>query len=640
MRRVVVALAVLAALTGAAAARAGSLQAQRELADRFAPVVELVEQQHECGRGEPYRPIDIDTILGDDTVALRGPWSGANLVAVGPTAAMLGRGLFDYHLDFPGNPLDAGCGYEQWQQAIMGSTRPTVYAHVATQRGYPHRLALQYWFFYVFNDFGNPHEGDWEMIQLDFDAADAGQAIAEKPTDVGYSQHEGAERAEWGDEKLDVVDGTHPVVFVADGSHANFYDSALFVGRAAEEGVGCDDTRGPHTTLIPAVRTIPAAPAAARAAYPWIAFLGRWGELRPAFFNGPTGPNLKLQWAEPFTWSQGWRERSYAIPAGGVIGTNATDFFCQAVTRGSNALRRFANQPSLVLGVIVVLVALIGWLASKTRWRPTAPLRVVRRRSWGQMVTASWRMYARRPLVFTGIGLLTIPISIVLTLVQSAILHVSSFLGLAQGGEGGGDRALLVLAIGVFFSLFGLCLVQAASARAMVEIDAGRPVGMLRAYRLALDRVGPLLRALVIAVPVVALLTLSLYLIPIAVVFAVRWALFVPCAELGGAGGYAALRRSAALVSRRWPTVLSLVVVTAFVVLLSGPVLGGVLLLATGASFALVNAVAGLVYALAMPLVGITTTYVYFDVVTREHLAPAEQRADELPAEFALPDPR
>lgn len=122
MRRVVVAVAAVAALTGATAAHVGSQRAQRALAERFAPVVELVEQQHECGPGEPYRPIDIDTILDNDTVALRGPWSGASLVAVGPTAAMLGRGLFDYHLDFPGNPLDAGCGYEQWQQAIMGST--------------------------------------------------------------------------------------------------------------------------------------------------------------------------------------------------------------------------------------------------------------------------------------------------------------------------------------------------------------------------------------------------------------------------------------------------------------------------------------------------------------------------------------
>ena len=40
----------------------------------------------------------------------------------------------------------------------------------------PGRLALQYWLFYAFNDWNNLHEGDWEMIQLDFDAATAHQA--------------------------------------------------------------------------------------------------------------------------------------------------------------------------------------------------------------------------------------------------------------------------------------------------------------------------------------------------------------------------------------------------------------------------------------------------------------------------------
>jgi hypothetical protein len=60
------------------------------------------------------------------------------------------------------------------------------------------------------------------MIQLVFDGEDAEAALtAEHPVQVGYSSHEGAERAVWGDDKLEVVDGTHPVVFPAAGSHAN-----------------------------------------------------------------------------------------------------------------------------------------------------------------------------------------------------------------------------------------------------------------------------------------------------------------------------------------------------------------------------------------------------------------------------------
>src|SRR5262249_48339135 len=150
-------------------------------------------------------------------------------------------------------------------------------------------------------------------------ARDAREALSKEPVEVGYSSHEGAEHAAWGDDKLELVDGTHPVVYPSRGSHANQYTAALYLGSSADAGVGCDDTRGPHTELRPVVRTIPADPAAAKQAFPWIAFEGRWGELQRAFFNGPTGPNLKTQWTSPIEWSRGWRTRSYAVPTGGIL---------------------------------------------------------------------------------------------------------------------------------------------------------------------------------------------------------------------------------------------------------------------------------------------------------------------------------
>ena len=59
-----------------------SAQAEDELAQRYAPVVRLVEQREECGPGEPYQPIDIDAILNEDTVSLRGPWRSNDLVTI------------------------------------------------------------------------------------------------------------------------------------------------------------------------------------------------------------------------------------------------------------------------------------------------------------------------------------------------------------------------------------------------------------------------------------------------------------------------------------------------------------------------------------------------------------------------------
>jgi len=52
------------------------------------------------------------------------------------------------------------------------------------------------------------------------------------------------------------------------------------------------------------------------------------------------------------------------------------------------------------------------------------------------------------------------------------------------------------------------------------------------------------------------------------------------------------------------------------------------------APFELVNLVAGLVYAVAMPFVGITTAYVYYDTLVRERLDETAPTAAELPAEI------
>src|SRR6266487_5362804 len=83
-----------------------SLADQRALAERYAPVVRLVEQKHACGPGEPYRPMDVDALFDQPSVALRGPWNPDDLVKIAPTAKDLSRGLYDYHLDFPGNALE------------------------------------------------------------------------------------------------------------------------------------------------------------------------------------------------------------------------------------------------------------------------------------------------------------------------------------------------------------------------------------------------------------------------------------------------------------------------------------------------------------------------------------------------------
>jgi hypothetical protein len=628
-----VALVACAALVLAATASADRAQ-EDALAARYAPVVRVVSHTP-CTTGKPYLPIDVNLLFGKPTVALRGPWTDGNLVKIGPTAKDLSDELWEYHLDFPGNPLEPGCTYADWERRLVGPRAPAMYAHVATDPERPGKLALQYWFFYVFNQWNNLHEGDWEMLQLNFDASTAAEALQRSPLEVGFSQHEGAERAAWTDAKLERVDGTHPVVHPAAGSHANFFGESLYLGSAADEGVGCDDTRAPTFDIRPVIHTIPTDPAAARAEYPWIAYQGHWGELQPAFYNGPTGPNLKEQWTAPIRWSEIWRDRTYTVPGGAAYGRDATDFFCKAVGRGSSALVRFVNKPIefglVLLGILTLLIVLIV----RATWTPTAPLRVAHRRAWGQILTASGRMYVSRIRLFVGIGLVVIPISVLITLLQALVLRATSIFGVQTGGESSGLLALLVLAIGTALTLLGLGLVQAACTRALVEIDQGRTVSPLGAYRLVYDSVAPLCAALLLASVIVSLLASSVLLIPFAVWLAGRWSLIAPAVEVEELSWTVAIRRSGRLVRRRWLKVASLIVAGGALVIVGGPLIGALLILATNAPFWLVNVIAGVIYAVTMPLVGLTTAYVYFDARTRGEL-DAESRVVALPAEIDL----
>lgn len=600
--------------------------AEQALAQKFAPVVALVHQDVECGPGEPYQPSDVDLVLGDESVALRGPWSESEVVKAGPTGADLGDGLYGYHLDLPGNPLEAGCDYEQWVRAT-GSGTPTTYAHVATEPG---GLAVQYWFFYPFNDYTNKHEGDWEVVQLVFDAADADEALGEDPVSVGYSQHEGMEVAGWDDAKLQVVDGTHPVVHAAAGSHANYFDDALYLGTSGEQGFGCDDTRGPADDVRPAVEVIPSDPEAASAEFPWIDFQGRWGQREEAFYNGPTGPNTKDSWTDPISYQEEkGRDQSYAVPAGGLFGTSATDFFCNAVSGGSEVVRKLADNPARLLVILAVLGLLVAWVVRRTTWSPVHPLRIARRRAAGQLIRAAARMYASRWRLFIGIGFLTVPASLLTFVLERVILSGSA------GGEQGGLRVLLAALVAFLVIGTSILLVLAATTCALGEIDRGAAVGVRRAYLLALTRWRPLLGAFLLASVVVGVLSLTVVLAPVALVVIFLAALFAPVIVFEGGTALGSLRRSAALV--RVQRLKTVVLLTSSILLagIVGPILGTLLILVTGAPFPLANLVSGVTYAVLMPYVGLTMAYLYCDARVRFELDRDDDATVVLPEEIA-----
>lgn len=100
------------------------------------------------------------------------------------------------------------------------------YGRVVRQNGW---IALQYWFFYHFNDWrsgfygANDHEADWEMITIFAYEEDDG-SIA--PRWVAYANHDfhGDDlRRRWDDfEEVERI-GEHPVVYAGAGSHAAYF---------------------------------------------------------------------------------------------------------------------------------------------------------------------------------------------------------------------------------------------------------------------------------------------------------------------------------------------------------------------------------------------------------------------------------
>jgi hypothetical protein len=144
-------------------------------------------------------------------------------------------------------------------------------------------------------------------------------------------------------------------------------------------------------------------------------------------------------------------------------------------------------------------------------------------------------------------------------------------------------------------TLLGLGLVQAATACALVEIDAGRAIRAPGAYRLALQRFRPLLGAVAVFVLVWVVLSTTAILLPVAVWLAIRWSLLAPLIELEGLSALGALRRSGELVRRRWFRVGSLVGISAVLAIGLGPLLGALLIFVSNSSLGLLNLVAGVV---------------------------------------------
>ena len=615
-------------VTGAAAAGG----AEQQLAEKYAPVVGLKQHEPCADTGEPYRPVPVETVLGQPDVVLLGP--DQEVVKTAPTAAdLFGKGD-EYWLDFPGDPLDAGCSYEQWFTKIAAAKSTTAYAHIVGEQG---QLALQYWFYYPFNDWNNKHESDWEMIQLVFDATTAEQALGQHPVLVGYSQHEGAESATWDETKLEKRDG-HPVVYPGAGSHSNEFVQSLYLGHSAQTGFGCDDTRGPTRYEQAQVVLLPSEANDAEDRFAWLGYLGHWGQQVSGPNSGPTGPTYKDQWTKPITWvDDEWRPDSVTVPASSSVAPSATGFFCTAVAKGSELYIRFLRNPFLVLGVLAAIGLFGVWLSRRTKWSPALTQPVDQRRDAGQVYRSGFRVYRSRLPLFLGIGLMAIPLGALAAIAQNLLAGATGLDALAEvAADDPVVGALGAALFGGASTLIAAMLVYPACAEALGEIDQGGQPDALKAYRGILLRLLPLAWATLRVTVVSILLLVSVIGIPFAVVYLIRKTLALQSIVIEERGATSALQRSSELARGHELRILAIAGLANGTVALLGPIIGVAMMFVTSASLGLVNLVSSLVYVFVLPAAGIILTLLFFDLRIRKE---GEQTSPETALLKATPRP-
>lgn len=587
---------------GLAAATLQEASPEQQLAEKYAPIAALREQDESCDRdGEGYVPAPVELVLGNPDVALKQDLDGSDAVVMqGPTAQDLAGLDETYYLDFPGDPNRPGCTYETSfkQYAETSGAEPTTYARVTTDR-LRGKVVLQYWFWFYFNDWNNTHESDWEMVQLVFDASSADEALGLEPSVVGYAQHGGGELADWDDDKLD-RDGDRIIVYPAAGSHGTYYGNELYIGWGEHgTGFGCDNTTTPTRIEPLQVVLLPNDPDP-DSEFGWLLYEGRWGELKSWEYNGPYGPNTGSKWSEPIASMENWRDTSLSVPGSNAIGPTATDLFCTISGGGSMLVTRLWNNPAALAGVVLGTVALIGGLFFVKR----------------QELAQALGLYRRHLRPFLAIGAFTIPIGIVFNGFALLLREVPPFdWALKWLNDTGGARLTSAAAVGGAQQVAMVLLIAPPIIVVMRELEAGRKPEILGSFRAAYRHLGVLALALVIVVASVSLLAVVLIGIPIAIWLSVRWQFFGQATLLEGIDSApTAIRRSASAVSGRWWHALGDAIVFQLFSLIPGPLVGMLLMLMGRAAVNFANVLSSVLFAVTVPIsvIGLTRAYIRY----------------------------
>ena len=297
MRRVVILLGLVVLCVGAIPTRSST--GAVDLLQMYEPVLLFHPS-------EGWAPEPVETFLFDARVeqqVTKGSWKPFSGPA--PTSNSGCTLSPCYRLNLP-CPLHGGAAcYErmpvragEWQHPVAYGRVVAVPPSTPPAPGFtaPPKFLVRYWFFYEFDDYHTlrkrlwqAHEGDWESVSVAIGAD--GQ-----PQFAAYSQHCSGTLRAWS--AVEKRGTTHPVAYVALGSHANYFtnkpNSTRFteclksgtggatvtrLAKLAQEQIvdrtGTAHPLGPTGTAgVAPLTVVPLDPASVS----WARFPGRWSE--------------------------------------------------------------------------------------------------------------------------------------------------------------------------------------------------------------------------------------------------------------------------------------------------------------------------------------------------------------------------
>ena len=225
---------------------------------------------------------------------------------------------------------DPSQAWDTYGNVLLANAPPNDCVTYARAEAVDDRIYLQYWYLYLYNDAPNTHEGDWETVTIELDAAKEARQVA-------YAGHEGGARRIW---EGVTHKGDRPLVFVARGSHAAYlehmpvghktahmnFDKNLpeplktmvatvqgFLARAFffagirdyTSSLRLEDYPNQGTEVSPRVLLMPEAAHLDSRDWWWMNLHGRWGSSRARVteFVAPYPPWTKGEkWLTPLIW--------------------------------------------------------------------------------------------------------------------------------------------------------------------------------------------------------------------------------------------------------------------------------------------------------------------------------------------------